>query len=98
VTSPRVWLVSSIGFAIGALVFFAWAFGMGISPGANRWLADLLAVAMVVCGVLWVVTLLVGTVLLVRQPRKHALDIAIVVIFGALSVYFFGPGLIAILT
>jgi hypothetical protein len=98
VTSPRVWLVSSIGFAVGALLFFGAAFGVGMNPGANQWLADLLAVAMVVCGALWVVSLLVGTVLLIRQPRKHPLDIAIVVIFGVLSVYFFGPGLIAILT
>jgi hypothetical protein len=93
--SARTWLVSSIGFGFAAVVLFAVAFSMGMSGGSSSFLGNVVGLLLVACAVLWAVSLLVGTVLLIRQSRKGVLEIAIVVLSFALLAYLFGPNLLS---
>jgi uncharacterized membrane protein YozB (DUF420 family) len=96
VNSARTWLLSSIGFGFAGVVLFAVAFSIGISSGGSSgFLSNIVGLLLVVCAVLWGVSLLIGMVLLIRQPRKGALEIAIVVLSFALLAYLFGPNVLS---
>jgi hypothetical protein len=93
--TARTWLVSSVGLGFAAVVLFAVAFSIGISGGSSRFLGEAVGFLMATCTALWAVSLLVGTVLLFRQPRKGLLEIGIVVLSFALLAYLFGPNLLS---
>ena len=93
--SARAWLVSSLGFGFAAVVLFAVAFSMGIGGGSSAVLGNLVGGLLVACAALWALSLLVGTILLLRQPRKGLLEIGIVVLSLGLLAYLFGPNLLS---
>jgi hypothetical protein len=94
--SARTWLISSIVFGLAGVMLFFAAFATAISGGeSSEFSRSFLALLLVTCAALWAVSLLAGTVLLFRQSRKGALEIAIVVLSFALIAYLFGPNLLS---
>jgi FtsH-binding integral membrane protein len=93
--TARTWLVASVVLACAGVVAFGAAFSLGMTGGQSALLGNLAGFLMVACAVLWVVTLLTGTVLLFQQRKKGALEVFIVVFSFAIPAYLFGPNLLS---
>lgn len=81
--------------ALAGILAFGAAFSLGITAGSSALLANFAGFLMIACAVLWGLTLLTGTALLVREPKKGALEVIIVVFSFGVVAYLFGPNLLS---